>query len=252
MKLRGKVAIVTGGTRGIGFAIASRFVREGAKVVIIGLHEEGVREAERKIRDQGGEVWGFQGDVSSRERMAEIISKVLERFGNIDILVNNAGIHAGGSFWEEPLEFYEKMFRINVLGTVIPSQLVVPHMMKKRKGKIINISSKAAIVGEPGHAAYSASKGAVLSLTRAMAIELAQYNINVNAICPGPTETAMVLEPMTEEHLKQLEELKKEIPLRRLGKPEDIAGAALYLASEDSDWCTGQAIVVDGGMSILK
>lgn len=252
MKLKDKVAIVTGGTRGIGFAIASRFAREGAKVVIIGLHEGSVKEAERKIRDQGGEVSGFQGDVSSRERMAEIVSQVLERFGNIDILVNNAGIHAGRPFWEEPLEFYERMFRINVLGTVIPSQLVVPHMMKKRKGKIINISSKAAIVGEPGHAAYSASKGAVLSLTRAMAIELAQYNINVNAICPGPTETAMVLEPMTEEHLKQLEELKREIPLRRLGKPEDIAGAALYLASDDSDWCTGQAIVVDGGMSILK
>ncbi|MBS7654057.1 MAG: SDR family oxidoreductase [Candidatus Bathyarchaeia archaeon] len=252
MKLKGKVAIVTGGTRGIGFAVASRFAREGAKVVIIGLHEEGVREAERKIRDQGGEVLGFQGDVSSRERMAEIISQVLERFGTIDILVNNAGIHAGRSFWEEPLEFYERMFRVNVLGTVIPSQLVVPHMIEKRGGKIINISSKAAIVGEPGHAAYSSSKGAILSLTRAMAIELAQYNINVNAICPGPTETAMVLEPMTEEHLKQLEELKKEIPLRRLGKPEDIAGAALYLASDDSDWCTGQAVVVDGGMSILK
>jgi NAD(P)-dependent dehydrogenase (short-subunit alcohol dehydrogenase family) len=122
-------------------------------------------------------------------------------------------------------------------------------MMNKRKGKIINIASKAAIVGEPGHAAYSASKGAVLALTRAMAIELAPYNINVNSICPGPTETAILLGFMTKE---QLEDLKKYIPLGRFGKPENIAGAALYLASDDSDWCTGQAIIVDGGMSILK
>lgn len=122
-------------------------------------------------------------------------------------------------------------------------------MIKRRRGKIINISSKAAICGEPGHAAYSASKGAVLSLTRAMAIELAPYHINVNAICPGPTETAILFSSMTKD---QLEELKKYIPLGRYGKPEDIAAAALYLASDDSDWCTGQAISVDGGMSILK
>lgn len=162
---------------------------------------------------------------------------------------NNAGIYVGKAFWEEPLEFYERNFKVNVLGTVIPSQAVVPHMIKKRRGKIINISSKAAIVGEPGHAAYTASKGAVLSLTRAMAIELAPYHINVNAICPGPTETAILFSSMTKD---QLEELKKYIPLGRYGKPEDIAGAALYLASDDSDWCTGQAVKVDGGMSILK
>jgi NAD(P)-dependent dehydrogenase (short-subunit alcohol dehydrogenase family) len=122
-------------------------------------------------------------------------------------------------------------------------------MIKRKKGKIINISSKAAVCGEPGHAAYSASKGAVLALTRAMAIELAPYNINVNAICPGPTETAMLFSSMTKD---QLEESRKHIPLGRFGKPEDIAGAALYLASDDSNWCTGQAICVDGGMSILK
>jgi len=249
MKLKDKVAIVTGGSRGIGFAIASKFAMEGAKVIIISLREESLKRAVEKIKSLGGEVIGFQGDVTSRERINEIVSEVLKNFGVIDILVNNAGVHVGKPFWEEPLDFYEFTFRVNVLGTVIPSQAVVPHMIKRRKGKIINISSKAAIVGEPGHAAYSASKGAVLALTRAMAIELAPYNINVNAICPGPVETDMLLSGATEEGL---EELRRNIPLGRIGKPMDIAGAALYLASKDSDWCTGQAIIVDGGMSILK
>ena len=249
MKLKDKVAIVTGAARGIGFAITSRFAVEGAKVIIIDLQEEDVEEAVNKIKDQGGEAFGFQGDVTSKKRIEEIVSQVLNEFGNIDGIVNNAGIYVGKAFWEEPLEFYERTFKVNVLGTVIPSQAVVSHMIKRRKGKIINIASKAAIVGEPGHAAYSASKGAVLSLTRAMAIELAPYKINVNAICPGPTETVILFNSMTKD---QLEELKKNIPLGRCGKPEDIAGAALYLASDDSDWCTGQAISVDGGMSILK
>jgi len=247
--LKDKVAIVTGASRGIGFAIASRFAAEGAKVVIIAANKEGAEEAAKTIKSHGGEALAFQGDVTSEERIKEIVSQVLNELGTIDILVNNAGIHLGKSFWEEPLEFYDRQFKVNIMGTVIPSQAVVPHMMNKRKGKIINIASKAAIVGEPGHAAYSASKGAVLALTRAMAIELAPYNINVNSICPGPTETAILLGFMTKE---QLEDLKKYIPLGRFGKPEDIAGAALYLASDDSDWCTGQAIIVDGGMSILK
>jgi len=247
--LKDKVAIVTGASRGIGFAIASRFAAEGAKVVIIAANKEGAEEAAKTIKSRGGEALAFQGDVTLEERIKEIVSQVLNELGTIDILVNNAGIHLGKSFWEEPLEFYDRQFKVNILGTVIPSQAVVPHMMNKRKGKIINIASKAAIVGEPGHAAYSASKGAVLALTRAMAIELAPYNINVNSICPGPTETAILLGFMTKE---QLEDLKKYIPLGRFGKPEDIAGAALYLASDDSDWCTGQAIIVDGGMSILK
>ena len=249
MKLKDKVAIITGASRGIGFAIASRFAVEGAKVVIIDVLKENAEEAVKKIKNYGGEALAFQGDVTSKERIEGIVSQVLKDFRTIDILVNNAGIYVGKAFWEEPLEFYERTFKVNLLGTVIPSQVVVPHMMERKKGKIINISSKAAVCGEPGHAAYSASKGAVLALTRAMAIELAPYHINVNAICPGPTETLILFSSMTKD---QLEDLRKDIPLGRYGKPEDIAGAALYLASDDSDWCTGQAISVDGGMSILK
>lgn len=251
MKLKGKVAIVTGASRGIGYAIAFRLAAEGAKVVGVSMTEGGAEKAARRIREQGGDAIGLHGDVTSSDRVKEIVSYVVKEFDKVDILVNNAGVHEGKPFWEEPLELWDRMYRVNVLGVVIPSQLVVPHMISRRKGKIINISSKAAIVGEPGHVAYSASKGAVLALTRAMAVELAPFNINVNAICPGPTVTDMLLGP-SGKFSPQQEEFKRWIPLGRYGKPEDIAGAAIYLASEDSDWCTGQAIVVDGGLSILK
>jgi len=247
MRLEDKVAVITGAASGMGLAMASKFALEGAKVVIVDLAGDKAEEAARKIREKGGEVIAFQGDVSSRNRMSEIVSEVLKKFGKIDVLVNNAGIYRGKPFWEEPLDIWELLFRVNVLGVVVPSQLIVPHMIERRSGVIINISSKAALVGEPGHAAYSASKGAVLSLTRAMAVELAPYNIRVNAICPGPTETPLVFAVTTEEERKRM---ASRCILGRLAKPEDIASAALYLASDDASYVTGHALVVDGGMTI--
>lgn len=247
MRLKDKVAIVTGGASGIGFAIAAKFASEGAKVVIIDVAGDKAEEAAERIRKSGGEAIAFQGDVSSRGRVEEIVSEVLRRYGKIDVLVNNVGIYRGKPFWEEPLEFWELLFKVNVLGIVIPSQVVVKHMMERGSGVIINISSKAAIVGEPGHAAYSASKGAVLSLTRAMAVELAPYNIRVNAICPGPTETPLLFAVTDENERKRM---ASRCILGRLAKPEDIAGAALYLASDEASYVTGQALIVDGGMTI--
>jgi NAD(P)-dependent dehydrogenase (short-subunit alcohol dehydrogenase family) len=142
------------------------------------------------------------------------------------------------------------MYRVNVLGTVLPSQLVVRHMKDNGGGAIVHVASKAGVVGEPGHAAYSASKGAVISLTRAMAIELAPYAIRVNAVCPGPVVTDMLLDFVPTEAGRQ--RLADEAPLGRVGQPEDIAAAVLYLASSDADLCTGQALSLDGGLSILK
>ncbi|MEM2591654.1 MAG: SDR family oxidoreductase, partial [Thermofilaceae archaeon] len=189
----------------------------------------------------------MQSDVSNVESVKNAVDEAVKRFGKIDILVNNAAIHLGKPFHEEPLEFWERQFKINVLGTVIPSQLVVPHMIKAGGGSIVNISSKAAITGEPGHAAYSALKGAILSLTLAMAIDLAPYKIRVNAICPGPTETDLLYTATTEEERARM---ASRSPLKRLAKPEDIAAAALFLASDDSQYVTGQRLVVDGGMTI--
>lgn len=249
MRFIDKVAIVTGSSRGMGRAIALGLAREGAKVVVVDIAPSGGEEVVQEIERGGGEAIFVRADVSKRADVEKMVQGALDRFGKIDILVNNAGIHDGTHFTEESEEMWQRLFRVNVMGTVLPSQVVVPEMMKRKKGKIVNISSKAAVVGEPYHAAYSASKGAILALTRCLAIELAPYKITVNAVCPGPTYTDMLLGATD---AAQREELTASAPLGRLGQPEDIAAAVLYLASEESDWCTGQAISVDGGMSILK
>jgi len=249
MRFRDRVAIVTGSARGLGRAIALALAREGAKVVVVDIDPNIGEDVERDIWELGAQAIFVKADVSKRADVDRMVKATLAQFDKIDVLVNNAGIHDAASFVEESEDLWQRMFAVNVMGTVLPSQAVVAEMIRGKKGKIVNISSKAAVVGEPFHAAYSASKGAVLALTRAMAIELAPHNITVNAVCPGPTYTDMLLGATDDA---QREELTAIAPLGRLGQPEDIARAVLYLASDGSDWCTGQALSVDGGMSILK
>lgn len=249
MRFRDKVVIVTGGGQGLGEAFCKGFAREAANVVIVDINEETGKAVERETNNGPGTGMFIRTDVSSREDVKRMVDAVVQRFGRIDVLVNNAGAHTGGQFWEESEDAWRRMFEVNIMGVVRVSQTVVPVMIKHRKGKIVNVSSKAAIVGEPNHAAYSASKGAVLSLTRAMAVELAQFNINVNAICPGTTLTPLgksaLQDPVTRKALES------NIPLGRLGQPEDHVGSVLFLASEESDWCTGQSVIVDGGLSMI-
>ena len=250
MRFADKVAIVTGGSRGIGRAIAQGLAREGARVVIASRTSSDGQAAVRQIEAQSCRALYVQADVSRRADVERMVRKTEEAFGPIDILINNAGIHRGAPFVEEGEELWRELFRVNVMGVVLPTQAVVPGMIERGRGGIVIISSKAAIVGEPGHAAYSASKGAVLSLTRALAVELAPHNITVNAICPGPTMTSMTAASFSDpERRRPLEEAA---PLGRIGQPEDIVGIALYFASDESDWCTGQGLAVDGGLSVLK
>lgn len=230
--------------------MALAFAREGAKVAVVATNPTRSAAVVDELEALGGQALFVRTDVSQQAEVQQMVQTILRRFGQIDILVNNAGIHMGAPFVEETDEMWLRQFRVNVLGVVFPSQAVVPHMMERKKGRIVHISSKAAVVGEPGHVAYSASKGAVLSLTRAMAIDLAPYHITVNAVCPGPTYTDMLLEALPDE--AQREELAAATPLGRLGQPEDIAAAVLYLASDEAAWITGQALSIDGGLSILK
>lgn len=249
MRLEGKVAIITGAGRGLGRAMAMALGREGSKAVVVDVNPGDGEETVRELETLGGEAIFVRADVSEKAAVQSMVEASLDRFATIDILVNNAGIHEAAPFVQETEELWQRIFKVNVMGTVIPSQAVVPVMMKRKRGRIVNVSSKAAVVGEPYHAAYSASKGAVLALTRAMAVELAPYKITVNAVCPGPTRTAMFLGATDEAERAELTTIA---PLGRLGEPDDIVGAVVYFASDESDWCTGQALSVDGGLSILK
>ena len=245
-----QVALVTGGSRGIGRAIAERLADEGANVVIASLNEERGLAAAAAIRESGGRAEFIRADVARRDEVEQRVAQVLNRFGRIHVLVNNAGIHDSAPFWDEPEELWQRMYRVNVMGVVLPSQAVARHMKDAGRGAIVHVASKAGVVGEPGHAAYSASKGAVIALTRAMAVELAPYGIRVNAGCPGPVMTDMLLAAVSDEAGRRA--LAESAPLGRIGQAADIAAAVAYLASTDSDWCTGPAISLDGGLSILK
>lgn len=244
MKLKDRVAIVTGGGRGIGLAISRALACEGADVVIV---QRSVDSGQKAARETGGMF--VQADVSDRAQVEAMVDRVLEAYGRVDVLVNNVGFHQNDVFEAETTEIWQRMFDVNVMGTVYPSQFVVPAMKKQGGGRIVNISSKAGVVGEPGHAAYSASKGAVIALTRSMAIELAPYQITVNSVAPGPVLTDMLTSRFDQVGVDRL---GADAPLGRVGLPEDIAGAVLLLCTDDSSWITGQIWSIDGGLSVLK
>jgi len=243
-----KVVIVTGGSRGIGLAIAQALAREGAQVVVVAQDPARGEAAAAGLRAVGGQAIFIRTDVTESDQVERMVAEVWERFGRIDALINNAGLSERAPFTEEGPDLWDRMYRVNVLGTVFPSQAVVRRMQRQGKGSIVHVSSKAGVVGEPGHAAYSAAKGAVIALTRCMAIELAPDNIRVNVVCPGPVVTDMLNTTVPAEVQARL---AAETPLGRLGQPEDIAGAVLLLASDESAMITGQTVSVDGGLSVL-
>ncbi|MBM4332576.1 MAG: 3-oxoacyl-ACP reductase FabG [Deltaproteobacteria bacterium] len=246
MRLLGKIALVTGaGSRGLGRGISMAFVREGAHVAIVGRTLSKLEDAYRELREDGGEIEILQADVSRAEEAARIVEQTVNRWGRIDILVNNAGIIVRKPFLETTPEEWDHIFAVNARGYFLSAQAATRQMVKQGKGKIIMISSDSALVGFPFFSAYASSKGAILSLTRTMAVELASYQINVNAILPGTVETDLNRDKLADP--KWRAEVLKRFPLGRLGTLNDIASAALYLASDDSDWMTGQYLVVDGG-----
>ena len=239
-----KVAIVTGGTRGIGFEIVRKFLNNGASVVLFGSKKESVNKAIDKLKyeNEDYKVFGLYPNLSDENEIKEAFDFVINKFKKIDILVNNAGLSSSTPLVNYTEDELDKIFNVNMKGVFLCSKNIVPYMEKNNGGVIINTSSMVSIHGQPSGCLYPASKFFVNGLTKSLARELAPKNIRVNAVAPGITETDMV-QALPKE---MIEPLIKTIPLGRIGKPEDIANAFLYLASNMSSYVTGEILQVDG------
>ncbi len=249
MKLKDKVALITGGSEGLGKATAILFAKEGAKVIITGRTESKLQNAVEEAKQQGVEIDYLVGDVSDEQRTIETVDHILEKYGKIDILFNNAGVLYAAVTHETDTEIWDRIFDINVKGTYLMTKHVLPHMLEKGYGCIVNNSSVVGLKAVPGIAAYNASKGAVTQLTRSTALEYADKGIRVNAICPGTIETPMVwgmLDSMEDRNAAE-EMFKSFHPMGRLGKPDEIAHAVLFLCDDNIGFMTGTMLSVDGG-----
>ncbi|MBS4219251.1 glucose 1-dehydrogenase [Bacillus sp. FJAT-49711] len=255
MRLDGKMAIITGSGSGIGRATALRFASEGAHVVVNDIHQEHGEETVEEIRKNGGSASFFKADVTNAGDVQALTKFAVEEYGKIDILFNNAGISNVGRVDEVEPDVWDKVMSVNVKGVYLPSKYIVPYMMEQKSGCIINMSSCAAEIGLLKRALYSATKGAVLSLTKAMQVDYAPYNIRVNAILPGTIYTPFVenyLKSAYDDPSEAIEGIKKRQLSGDLGKPEDVANAALFLASNESSFMMGSPLYVDGGATFGK
>ena len=250
-RLAGKVALVTGGGTGIGRAIALAFAREGASVAVAGRRLEKLREVIREVEKSGGKGLAMECDVTKAKEVERAVRGTTERFGRLNILVNNAGALSATTVEGISEEEWDRLMTVNMKGPFLMSRAVLPEFRKAGGGAIVNIGSVLGLVAVKDRAAYCASKGGVTMLTKAMALDHAHENIRVNCICPSIVETELVKGVFNET--EQGQAMRKAriatIPLGRIGRPEDVAELAVFLASEESSWLTGAAIPLDGGLT---
>ena len=246
--LSGLRALVTGAGRGIGRAIAERLAAGGAAVMCADVMAEQARETAERVRAAGGQAQSVAADVSRQADIDRMISETVAALGGLDVLVNNAGVSAAGFIEMVKDEDIERVFAVNLAGVLKVTRAAAPHLKQNARGRIINVSSVEGIRGSGLVPVYSASKAGVLGLTRSNAIEFARYGVTVNAVCPGPIDTDMLAPLLAAPGFK--EKCLKGIPLKRLGRPEDVAAAVAFFASPEAGFITGNALVIDGGMTV--
>lgn len=244
MRLKDKVAIITGGGNGIGKETVLTFSKEGATVIIADYNEQAGNETLEQLKSNGGKGMFIKVDVSDYDSVKKMVEEVIEQFKRIDILINNAGITQDALLKKMTPEAWQKVVDINLTGVFNCTQVVIDKMLEQGQGKIINTSSVSGVYGNVGQTNYAAAKAGVVGMTKSWAKELGPKGINVNAVAPGFIETSLI--QTIPEHI--IERIKQQIPLKRLGKPQDIARAYLYLASEDGDYINGTVLHVDGGI----
>jgi NAD(P)-dependent dehydrogenase (short-subunit alcohol dehydrogenase family) len=251
MKLEGRAAIVTGGSIGIGAAIARLFALEGARVALIDIDADRAHQTARGIVEAGGHCKAYPADVSRADQVARVAAQILADHAVIDILVNNAGIWRPGTVVELDERTWDSVLGTNLKGIFLVSRQFLPGMIERRRGVVVNVASVAGLVGAAGASCYAASKGGVVNLSRSMALDFAPYNVRVNCLCPGMTDTAQgdAVVGHYKPGANPTEAKRGWQPLARVGTPEDAAKAALYLASDDAAFMTGSIHVIDGGLT---
>ncbi len=240
--------MITGAGQGIGRAIALKFAKEGTSVIVNNVTEDKAKSVSKEIEEMGGSATPIQADVAHQDEVTNMVSKVMDEFGKIDILVNNAGIQTSSPFLKLPVAEWDRIIDVNLKGTFLCSQLVANNMIKNNYGKIVNIASIHYIIPRLNRIHYDVSKAGIAIMTKEMALELAKYKINVNCIAPGFIATEMNKEILGSP--EKLNENISRIPWGRMGEPEDIANAALFLVSDEAEYITGAILNVDGGLGL--
>jgi NAD(P)-dependent dehydrogenase (short-subunit alcohol dehydrogenase family) len=247
-RLKDRVAIITGGARGIGRAIAFKMVKEGASVMLLDLLADELAQVIDELKALGGNAYSIPSDVSDRSAVDDVVSRTLKKLGTVDILVNNAGISLADSLEEIKEEDWDTLVKINLKGSFFCVQSVTPIMKDNGYGKIVNISSRASL-GKLGRTVYGATKAGLIGMTRSMALELAKYGVNVNCVAPGPIATEL-FNSVNPEGSEKTKAIIDAIPLKRIGRPEDVANLVAFLASDEASFITGQTLFICGGLTV--
>jgi 2-hydroxycyclohexanecarboxyl-CoA dehydrogenase len=251
VRLKDRIAVVTGAASGIGRAIALAMATEGARVAVLDRNGDGADTVAREIGGAGAEALAWPLDVADAARVAAVVGDVVSRWGTVHVLVNCAGWDTPMPFVETTPEFWDRILAINLRGPIACTHAVLPAMIAQGYGKIVSIASDAGRVGSTGEAVYSAAKGGLIAFTKTIARETARHRINVNCVCPGPSDTPLFQKEFAGPSPKLAESLKRVIPWGRLGVPEDIAPAVVFLASDDAGYITGQTLSVSGGLTMV-